>query len=319
MRVLVTGGTGFVGREVLRELREAGHATFVLARKPDSAAARAIARELSASIRAGDILNPDSLANAGDGVDAVLHLVGIISEVGKQTFENVHTRGTQHIVAAAKSSGVPRFIQMSALGTRANAVARYHQTKWAAEEIVRGSGLDWTIFRPSIIYGAGDGFVNLFARLSRFSPVVPLIGGGRMKFQPIAVENVARAFVKSLNEPRASGEMFELCGQEVLTLAEIVDAIFAATGRRRAKLALPFSVARVQAALLEFVCDKLLGQSPPLNRDQLLMLREDSVGDCARATEIFGLRQVRFSEGIASYLNAARGASVVKAVDAKSG
>lgn len=303
MRVLVTGGTGFVGREILRELRDAGHGTFLLARKPDSPAARAIAREFSATIRAGDILNPDSLANACHDIDAVINLVGIISEIGKQTFENVHTRGTRHIVAAAQSGGVKRFIQMSALGARANAVARYHQTKWAAEEIVRGSGLDWTIFRPSIIYGAGDGFVNLFARLSRFSPVVPLIGGGRMKFQPIAFENVAKAFVKSLNEPRAIGQTFALCGQEVLTLAEIVDAILAATGRRRIKLTLPFGVARVQAAMLEFVCGRLLGQTPPLNRDQLLMLQEDNVGDCARTAEVFELRQIRFSEGIASYLN----------------
>lgn len=302
MRVLVTGGTGFVGKEILRELRDAGHGTFLLARKPDSVATQAIAREFSATIRAGDILNPDSLSQACDGVDAVIHLVGIISEVGKQTFEKVHTRGTQHILATAKSSGVKRFIQMSALGARANAVARYHQTKWAAEEIVRGSGLDWTIFRPSIIYGAGDGFVNLFARLSRYSPVVPLIGGGRMKFQPIAVESVAKAFVKSLNEPRAIGQTFELCGQEVLTLAEIVDAILAVTKRRRVKLTLPFGVARVQAALLEFVCAKLLGQAPPLNRDQLLMLQEDNVGDCATAAALFGLKPLPFRERIGKYL-----------------
>lgn len=305
MRVLVTGGTGFLGRQILRELRDAGHGTLLLARKPDSAAVRVMAGEFSATIRAGDILNPDSLANACDGTDAVIHLVGIISEVGKQTFENVHTRGTRHIVAAAQSAGVQRFIQMSALGTRANAAARYHQTKWAAEEIVRGSGLDWTIFRPSIIYGAGDGFVNLFARLSRWSPVVPLIGGGRMKFQPIAVESVAEAFVKSLNEPRAVGQTFELCGQEVLTLAEIVDAILAVTRRRRVKLPLPFGVARVQAALLEFVFGKLLGQAPPLNRDQLLMLQEDNVGDCATATALFDLKPVLFREGIASYLREA--------------
>ena len=100
-------------------------------------------------------------------MEAVVHLVGIISEVGQNTFENVHPRGTENIVAAARAADVTRFIHMSALGTRPNAASRYHQSKWAAEEIVRRSGLAWTIFRPSIIYGPGDGFVNLFARMSR--------------------------------------------------------------------------------------------------------------------------------------------------------
>ena len=118
-----------MGREILRELRHTGHGTFLLARHPDSSVTHAIAREFSATIRAGDILNPDSLAAACHGMDAVIHLVGIISEVGEQTFEKVHTEGTRHMVAAAQSGGVKRFIQMSALGTRAKAVARYHQTK----------------------------------------------------------------------------------------------------------------------------------------------------------------------------------------------
>jgi NADH dehydrogenase len=236
------------------------------------------------------------------GCDAVIHLVGIISEAGSLTFENVHTRLTETMVRAAKQAGVRRFVHMSALGTRANAVARYHQTKWAAEEIVRASELDWTIFRPSIIYGPDDGFVNLFARMARISPVVPLVGGGHSKFQPISVENVARCFVAALMEPQAIGRTFDLCGDEVLTLRQIVDAVLAATERRRWKLPQPFGVANFQAAAAEILFAKLLGRPPPLNRDQLLMLREDNVGDGRDANALFGLKHERFAAGIGRYL-----------------
>lgn len=283
MKVLVTGGTGFVGREVVRRLNEARHSVFLLKRAESDAGVEAC-------------------ANAMRGCDAVIHLVGIISEAGEQTFENVHTRLTERIVRAAEQAGVRRFVHMSALGTRANAVARYHQTKWAAEETVRASGLEWTIFRPSIIYGPGDGFVNLFARISRFSPVVPLVGGGHSKFQPVSVANVAHCFVAALTEPQTSGKTFDLCGEERLTLREIVDAVLTATGRRRWKLPLPFGLAHLQAMAAEFVFGKVLGKPPPLNRDQLLMLREDNVGDAITANELFGLKHERFAVGIGHYL-----------------
>lgn len=282
MKVLVTGGTGFVGREVVRQLREAGQEV------------RLLPRTQLAGANVGTTMMT--------GCDAVVHLVGIISEAGEQTLENVHLRLTENIVSAAKLAGVKRFVHMSALGTRANAVARYHKTKWAAEEIVRGSGLDWTIFRPSIIYGPGDGFVNLFARIAKLSPVMPLIGGGGSKFQPISVANVARGFVSSLAEPRAPGKTFDLGGDEVLTLRQIVDTILTVTHRRRLKLPLPFAVARVQAALAEFFFARVLGKAPPLNRDQLVMLRENNVGEGREANELFGLRHEPFATGIARYL-----------------
>lgn len=304
MKVLVTGGTGFVGREVVRQLREAGHELRLLPRAANLVGQPSRLVEAPAGgTPAGTVTGGDACATSMAGCDALIHLVGIISEVDDQNFENVHTRLTERIVNAAKQAGVRRFIHMSALGTRANAVARYHQTKWAAEEIVRASGLDWTIFRPSIIYGPGDGFVNLFARLSRFSPVVPLVGGGHSRFQPISVENVARCFVNALTEPQAIGKTFDLCGNEQLALREIVDAILAATGRRRGKLPLPFGIAHVQAAAAEFLFGKILGKPPPLNRDQLVMLREDNVGDGTAANELFGLKHERFAAGIGRYLH----------------
>ena len=302
MNVLVTGSTGFVGRYVLRELHRAGHEIFFLSRRGHSAAYYAIEKEFSGNIRSGDILDPPALPEACAGMDAIIHLVGIISEVGGQTFENVHTHGTENLVRSAKQSGVKRFVHMSALGARPNAVARYHQSKWKAEEIVRQSGLNWTIFGPSIIYGPGDGFVNLFAKIIRRSPIVPIIGSGESKFQPIAVENVAKAFVGALKEPRSVGQTYALAGPEVYTLNQIVDQISATLHRNRLKLHLPMAVARVQAALLEFLFGKLLRKAPPLNRVQVLMLQEDNVGDGTAANELFALEHGTFRAGIERYV-----------------
>ena len=302
MKVLVTGATGFVGREILRELPRAGHETHILTRDGYADGTEAAEKGLSAQIHFGNLLNLDSLKHACRGMDAVIHLVGIISELGENTFDNIHTLGTQNMVNAAREAGVRRFIHMSALGTRPNAAARYHQSKWAAEELVRSSGLAWTIFRPSIIYGPGDQFVNRFARMARFSPALPVIGNGHSKFQPIPVGDVATCFVKAVNEKRSIGQTYDLCGRDVLTFESILDTIMEVTGRKRLKLHIPTAVARIQAAMLEFIFCRLRGKASPLNRDQLLMLREDNVGNAEPANELFGLKPISFREGIASYL-----------------
>jgi NADH dehydrogenase len=302
MNVLVTGGTGFVGREVVRQLRNSGHRVYLLARDPESRGTRDVSLQYGAKVRPGNVLDPASLKAACDGMEAIIHLVGIISEVGDQTFENVHGHGTQNMIFAAQDAKVRRFVHMSALGTRPNAASRYHQSKWSAEERVRRSGLGWTIFRPSIIYGPGDGFVNLFATISRLSPVVPVIGSGRARFQPVPVKIVGAAFVKALLQPEAVGETYDLCGDESLTLNEIVDEILAVTKRRRLKLHVPTGLAWLQAALLEAIFPRLLRRAPPLNRDQLTMLREDNTGDGQFANAVFGLKPGSFREGIATYV-----------------
>jgi len=301
MNVLVTGGTGFVGRAVLRELHRAGHGIFVLSRERNPPAQDRIEDEFSGRLRSGNILDPQSLVEACAGVDAIIHLVGIISEAREQTYERVHTDGTRNILEAAKRSGVKRFVHMSALGTRPNAVARYHKSKWTAEELVRNSGLQWTIFRPSIIYGPGDGFVNLFAKMSRWSPIVPLIGGGRTRFAPVPVGAVASAFVQSLSNQDAIAKTFDLCRPETFTLRQIVELILHVTRRRRLKLSMPFPVARMQGRLLESLF-ALIGKAPPLNCDQVLMLQEDNVGDATTAASLFRLEMPSFSDGIATYL-----------------
>lgn len=302
MKVFVTGATGFVGRAILKRLHESGHSIRILARHPQSARVQTCAKRFAAEIHRGDVTDGTSLADCLRGCDAVIHLVGIISEVGDRTYENVHTLGTQNIVAAAQAAGVKRFIHMSALGTRQNAIARYHKSKWAAEEIVRGSGLDFTIFRPSIIYGPDDMFVNMFAKMARLSPILPVMGDGQSKFQPIPVNDVATCFVGALTEPKSTGQTYDLCGLERLTFDQVLDTIFDVMGKRRWKLHLPLGIARVQATLFEFLFAKLLRKPPPLNRDQLVMLQEDNVGDPRAANELFGLRPIPFRDGIAAYL-----------------
>lgn len=288
--VCVTGGTGFVGREVVSQLLASGYRVRLLVRpgpgspnRPSAAAHPAVQRFPV------DLARPEAIARASEGAAAAIHLVGIISESGDQTFERVHTGITRAVVAGIQAAGVRRLIHMSALGTRPGARSRYHRTKWEAEEAVRASALDWTILRPSLIYGADDAFTNLFARMSSWSPLLPVIGGGRNRMQPVAVTEVAKAFARALEAPESVGLTLDLCGPERLPFIDILRAILAATGRRRWLLPIPWPVAIVQARLLEVVFAGLLHRPPPLNRDQLLMLQEDNVGDGTTADRLFGL------------------------------
>jgi uncharacterized protein YbjT (DUF2867 family) len=302
MKVLVTGASGFLGEAVLREIQAEKQAIRVLARHPDAARAQSLAHEFGVEIRPGDLMSGPNLAAALEGLEAVVHLVGIISEFGQATFENVHVQGTRNLVLAMQAAEVKRLVHVSALGTRAHAASRYHQTKWAAEESVRESGLEYTIFRPSIIYGPHDRFVNLFAKLSRFSPILPVMGPGKAKLQPIGVQSVARAVMKALSEPRSIGRTFDLCGTETFTFIEVLDQILQVTGRRRWKWHLPLWSARILAGCLEWLFPVVLRRPAPLNRDQLIMLQEDNVGDPQPAMELFELPTISFGDGIRRYL-----------------
>ncbi|MEO6182565.1 MAG: complex I NDUFA9 subunit family protein [Verrucomicrobiota bacterium] len=302
MNVFLTGATGFVGAEMVRQLRAAGHSVRALVRSMQSPSSEHLVSSHCVELYRGNILEAGSLTGSLDGMDAVIHLVGIISEVGENTFENVHTLGTKNMVDAANHAGVKRFMQMSALGVRADAVARYHRSKWAAEELVRSSGLDFTIFRPSIIYGSEDHFVNFFARLSRWSPVLPVMGSGQGTLQPICIGDVAHFFLNSLNDPRAFGQTYDLCGPDILTMPAILKTICDVTGRKRWQIRVPLTLARMQAALLEFIFPTLLRKASPLTRDQLIMLEERTIGNGIPANLLFGIAPPHFREGIAVYL-----------------
>jgi NADH dehydrogenase len=294
--VFVTGGIGFVGRAVVAALLAHGHRVRCLVRPGSRHRA---APEPGVEAVSGDVTQPAGLADAIRGADAVVHLVGIIREAPARgaTFERLHRQATEHVVAAARRAGVRRFVHMSALGTRPGARSRYHQTKWAAEEAVVAGGLDWTIFRPSVIFGPGDGFVTLLARLVRWLPVVPVVGDGQSRFQPVAVGDVAEGFARALERPAAVGRRFEVGGPRAYTFDELLDEVGAALGRRRVpKVHHPVGLIAPVVSVLEGL------PFFPLTSDQLLMLAEDSTCDPAPFVETFGIAPVPFEAGIRRFL-----------------
>src|SRR3989454_9087374 len=293
-RVFVTGATGFVGRAVVQALRGEGYVVRCLVRRgsePDLRGVGAIERV------EGDVLAPQLLDEGMAGCGAVIHLVGIIREhiATNTTFYRVHVQGTVNVVAAAAAAGVRRYVHMSALGAREGARSRYHQTKWAAEEAVHACSLPWTIVRPSVIYGRGDGFVSLLVRLVRRLPVVPLIGGGRL--QPVPVEQVAQGLARALARPAAVKQTYEVGGPDRVTLGELVDLIGKVLGRRRI---LKFNVPRG----VVWAATRVLHRLPffPLTPDQLLMLEEDNVCDPAPFFSTFGLAPLPLATGLRQLL-----------------
>jgi uncharacterized protein YbjT (DUF2867 family) len=294
--IVITGATGFVGEEVVKQARAAGYPVRAIVREPERA--QWLVERYEVELFHGNVLYAPSIDGAMQGTNCVIHLVGIIHEWKENTFERTHVQATKNVVDEAKKSGVKRFIHMSALGTRENARSRYQQTKWAAEEYVRKCGMAWTIFRPSFIYGPKDKSVNTFVQLIRRLPFVPVLGAGNTRIQPISVENVAKAFVAAIRNDDSVSKIYDLCGPEPFTWNELYDKLQEILGTHKRKLHLPLPIARVQAAVFESILS-----NPPFTRDQLLMLQEDNVGDPQPAMRDFVLEEGNFDEGVARYLN----------------
>lgn len=296
--ILVTGGTGFVGNEIVKDLLKGSFKVRVLARHPEKAHALAAA---GCQLHEGDVTNISSvLKSITPEIETVIHLVGILAESKGASFRAVHVDGARNVVEACKGMGVARLLHMSALGAREGAASVYHRTKWEAEEIVRASGLDYTIFRPSVIFGPLDHFTNVFARMMRLSPFVMVPGSGQNRMQPVFVEDVAKAFALSLKRKDTIGRTLELGGPDVLTFDEIIERIGEATGRHRKKLHVPMPFMKANALLAE----KLLSK-PPFSRDALKMLEEDNTTRLNALTEVFGLKPKALAEGMREYLTAA--------------
>lgn len=297
----MTGATGFVGTHLVNALARRGHDVAVLARNPDRTRNR---YNRPVEPCRGDVLDTASLARAIAGRDAVIHLVGIIHEKGAQTFDVMHRQAVENVVAAMKTAGVRRLLHMSAMGTAEDSPSEYGRTKAAGERAVAESGLDWTVFRPSIVFGPGDGFVSLLAPIIRKNPLfIPVIGKGETKFQPVSVYDVARVFCDALEKPETIGQTFEVGGPDVLTLNEIYREIATALGKRKKPLVhLPVWWGRILARVFEFLARRGLIDAPPLTRDQLKSLSRDNVGDVTETLAVFDGEWRAFRPGLLEYL-----------------
>ncbi len=289
--VLITGSTGFVGRHIVRELCSRGMEVRCLARS--SSKNLAVLNGLNVKIYFGDVSNQDSLEVALEGVEAVVHLVAIIRETKQATFQGINFLGTRNLVQAAKKLGVKRLIFMSNLGAGPDQKFPLLYYKWLGEEEVRNSGIDFTIFRPSVIFGKGDGFVTVLADIIRGFPLVPVIGSGRTKFQLISVEDIATCVFLSLQDKETINQVVPLAGPEHLAYEEIMDLIIQTLKLKRLKLNIP--VPMMQAVVR--VMEKLLLQ-PPVTSAQLAMLSRDNITDLDVVERVFGFKPVSLPERI---------------------
>jgi NADH dehydrogenase len=267
MKIAITGGSGFVGRAITARLLEDGHQVTVVARHVSSED-----NDGSVTFAAGNVITGEGLKEIFTGHDAVIHLVGIIKEAGSNTFDRVHRQGTEHVIAAAEAAGVPRYLHMSALGTRQGATSLYHRTKLAGEFAVRASRLKWTIFRPSIIFGPGDSFINMLAGVLKKTLLMPVVGGGRNRMQPVYVNDVAGSFASALGLEKTNGRTYELGGADILTFREILSAVARVLELKRLFVPVPTGLVAIFAAAAEKLRIPL-----PVTTDQLEMLKEDNV------------------------------------------
>ncbi|MFQ5773429.1 MAG: complex I NDUFA9 subunit family protein [Kiloniellaceae bacterium] len=270
--VTIFGGSGFLGRHLVCRLAKQGWLIRVAVRRPSAADFLKPLGDVGqiTPIRA-PVQDQVAVEAAVAGARAVVNLVGILFERGAQRFAAVHARGAHTVAAAAAAAGVQRLVHVSAIGAERRAEAEYARSKGAGEAAVKTAFPNATILRPSIVFGPEDDFFNRFAVMARLSPVLPLIGGGTTRFQPVYVGDVADAIAKCLSEPACQGRTYELGGPRVYTFKELMEVLLREIRRKRLLVPLPFALAALQAAVLELL------PVPPLTRDQVKLLRHDNV------------------------------------------
>lgn len=307
--VVVTGAAGFVGSRTCAMLTERGVKVRALVRNATKAAERL--GHLKLEIRSGDVRDAESMRSACQGAGAIVHLAAIAIEKGGESYEKTNAEATQNVIDAAKAESVERFIDMSQNGADSKSPYRFLNSKGTAEDMVRESGLKWTVLRPSVIFGPGDEFVNVLARLVRLSPVLyPLPGGGVARFQPVAVGDVAQAIVKCLEDDATIGHSYDLGGAVPVTLRQMAERILVAMNASRILVGVPVGVLRPIIAIAQ----RLLPH-PPVTTGLLELLdvdnvvpRNDLVGELGISPvpfapeELLYLKKISFGDAIRSIL-----------------
>jgi NADH dehydrogenase len=270
--VTLFGGTGFVGRYVAQMLALRGWRIIVASRHPDRTLPLKTAGAVGQVVPVfADIRDDGSVAAAVAGADAVVNLVGILFERGKQRFDSIHGEAAGRVARAAAAAGASRFVQISAIGASADSPSSYARTKAAGEAAVRAAFPGASILRPSVVFGPEDGFFNLFANLARTAPFLPLFGGGTTKFQPVYVQDVAAAVVACLEQDGTAGQTYELGGPRVYSFRELMELTLKQTGRKKRLVSLSWGMAAFEAKLFSLL------PKPPLTPDQVLQLKIDNV------------------------------------------
>lgn len=296
MNILVTGATGFVGRAVVQELIARGHTVFAGSRRgTDLPGARGLSL---------DVTDPASVLRAVQQAapEAVVHLVGIIAQSGAQTFEGVHREGTRHVLAATPRGA--RYLHMSALGADEASQSGYSRSKAQAEALVRESGLDWTIFQPSLIFGVGDDFFGRVLRdLVSQAPLVPMIGDGSFPFRPVSVEDVAQAFVGALDRPETVGQTYALTGPQEFSFRQLLELELAALGKKKPIVPVPLALMNLAVPLMNLL------PKPPITRDQYAMLKAGNTAPSEPARTVFDLPLLRLEDRLPQILGRASAGS----------
>ncbi|GEM88806.1 complex I NDUFA9 subunit family protein [Oceanithermus desulfurans] len=285
MHVVLVGGSGFLGSYVARALLARGHRVTSLSRRGRGPLA-------GVRYRVGDAASGQGLEAMG-AADAAVYLAGIIRE-GEQRYQAVHVRGVQQVLGAMVAAGVRRIVHVSALGARPDAPSRYHASKARGEALVRASGLDWTIFRPSLVFGEGDEFFGKILKgLVRMPlPFIPIIGTGDYPFRPVWAGDVAQAMAQSLEKPVTIGEAYDLVGPKEYTYRELILLVRDALGSRKPLVSLPVGFFALLARL----------PRAPITPDQLFMLLEGNTGDPAELQEVFELEWLQLGAELSRVL-----------------
>lgn len=288
--IFIAGASGFVGGHLIDALIKEGYKLRCLAR---SEKAQGLFKERGIDIVAGDITIPETLEGGLKGVDFVVHLVGIIQEKGSATFQRVHVEGTRSLVAEAKKAGVKHFFYQSALGADKDSWSDYQKTKAEAEEIVKTSGMPYTIFRPSLIIGQWDGFTKMLMELIGISPVIPIPGDGKSKFQPVYINDWIKCMQKVIASPESFKGIFEIGGPEHLTYNEIVSALAEAMNVKKSIVHMPMWVMKFGARTIPFL---------PVTYDQLRLLETDNICDKNSVEKSFGFKPARYKDALREFI-----------------
>ncbi|MFN3479153.1 MAG: complex I NDUFA9 subunit family protein [Thermodesulfovibrionales bacterium] len=300
--IFIAGGTGFIGQHLLKALKEGNFKVRCLARTEERAV---LCRKSGFEAVTGDITDRESLRNSLDAVETVVHLVGIIEEKGEMTFQRVHVEGTRNLVDEAKRGGVKHIFYQSALGASLNSDAAYQRTKAEAEEIVKNSGIPYTIFRPSLVIGEKDGFTERLKELIKLGPFVPVPGTGEAKFQPIYVGDWVRCFLSILGSIEAIGKTYEFGGPEHLTYNDLILQLMEVMGVRKPLIHIPLSLARAGIPLIGLGnrIGKVIGKKiPTVTAEQLMLLERDNICDLDSVKRLFGFEPIKYKEALRMFI-----------------